>query len=190
MLGEIIWELTKIKENGTIMSENVLTWAKRVKVQRAQSAVMNSLPKTKEFDKIKVSKMHTRTIPEDTCRQRCPQNRHVDSVVAAIHHPPRQCLTYEKTCTECSKIGHFRAVCRSRRTRDMHEVENKTVQDNDRENYIEPVNISSIQINRNCSILTTNLNSQQVRVIYWYHIKLTQVAMVISCQCMYTKIIS
>ena len=26
MLGEIIWELTKIKENETITSENVLVW--------------------------------------------------------------------------------------------------------------------------------------------------------------------
>ena len=28
MLMEIIWELTKIKEKGTIMSENVLAWGK------------------------------------------------------------------------------------------------------------------------------------------------------------------
>ena len=28
MLGEIIGELTKVKEKGTIMSENVLPWSK------------------------------------------------------------------------------------------------------------------------------------------------------------------
>ena len=35
ILGEIIQELTKIKENGKIMSKNVLSWAKRVKMQKA-----------------------------------------------------------------------------------------------------------------------------------------------------------
>ena len=40
MLGEIIWELTKIMENGIIMSENILAWAKRVEAQRAQSTVI------------------------------------------------------------------------------------------------------------------------------------------------------
>ena len=31
VLGETIWELTKVKENGIIMSKNVLAWAERVK---------------------------------------------------------------------------------------------------------------------------------------------------------------
>ena len=35
MLGEIIWELTKVHENEEITSKNVLSWAKRVRVQRA-----------------------------------------------------------------------------------------------------------------------------------------------------------
>ena len=35
MLGEIIWELTKIHVNEEITSENGLSWAKRVKAQRA-----------------------------------------------------------------------------------------------------------------------------------------------------------
>ena len=53
MLGEIIQELTKIHENEKITSRNVLSWAKRVKVQRAQSTIMNSLTEVKEFDKLK-----------------------------------------------------------------------------------------------------------------------------------------
>ena len=51
-------------------------------------------------------------------------------------HPLRQYLTYGKTCTECGKIGHFRVVGRSRRTRAMHEVEKETVLDNDWEPYM------------------------------------------------------
>ena len=35
MLGEIIKEITKVCENEEITSENVLSWAKRVKMQRA-----------------------------------------------------------------------------------------------------------------------------------------------------------
>ena len=52
MLGEIIRELTK-KKNKEITSENVLCLAKRVKAQRAQSAIMNNLTEAKEFDKLK-----------------------------------------------------------------------------------------------------------------------------------------
>ena len=43
MLGEIIEELTKVKVDSIIMSGNVLAWAKRVKVQRAQSTVMSNI---------------------------------------------------------------------------------------------------------------------------------------------------
>ena len=72
----------------------------------------------------------------------------------------------------------------------MHEVEQETVQDNDWENDIELVSIHSIQFNRNCSLLSGTLKCQQVRVIYWYQIDLTQAVTVISCHCTYTKIIS
>ena len=72
MLGEIIWELTNVMENGAIMSANILAWAKRVEVQRAQSAVISSITKAKEFDKIKVLKNTHKTVPEETHSQRCP----------------------------------------------------------------------------------------------------------------------
>ena len=56
MLAEIIRELTKAKESADITSEQVLGWVKRVEAQRAQSAIMDSLTKTKEFDKVKIAK--------------------------------------------------------------------------------------------------------------------------------------
>ena len=59
---------------------------------------------------------------------------------------------------ECSKIGHFRVVYRSRRTRSINELEQETVQDEAREN-IESVSINSVQFNKNCSILTANLKT-------------------------------
>ena len=70
MLGEIIKELTKICKNEEITNENVLSCAKRVKVQRAKSTIMNSLMEAKEFDKLKVVKTYTRKAQEDMCRQK------------------------------------------------------------------------------------------------------------------------
>ena len=46
MLAEIIRKLTKCEENTTIHSESVLTWAKRVEAQRAQTAAICSLHET------------------------------------------------------------------------------------------------------------------------------------------------
>ena len=85
MLGDIIRELMKINDNEKIASKNVLSWAKRVEVQIAQSTIMNSLTEAKEFDKLKVVKTYTGTVLEGRCRQRHLQNR-LAYVVAAI--PP------------------------------------------------------------------------------------------------------
>ena len=69
MLGEIIKELTKACENEEITSENVLSWPKRVKTQRAQYAIINSLTEVREFDKLKGVKI--------TCNK-SPQKIHAD----------------------------------------------------------------------------------------------------------------
>ena len=52
MLGEMIKELTTIRGNDTITSENILPWAKRVEAQRAQASAMSAITEAKEFDKI------------------------------------------------------------------------------------------------------------------------------------------
>ena len=49
MLAEIITELINCEENITIHSENRLTWAKRVKTQGAQMAVISSLQEAKKL---------------------------------------------------------------------------------------------------------------------------------------------
>ena len=56
MPEEIIKELTKVRGVDQITSGNVLAWAKRVEVQRAQAAVMSTITETKEFNKIIVSR--------------------------------------------------------------------------------------------------------------------------------------
>ena len=43
MLDKIIKELTTTNGNDKITSEGVLAWAKRVQVQRAQAAVLNTI---------------------------------------------------------------------------------------------------------------------------------------------------
>ena len=56
ILEEIIKELTTTKNDDHITSGGVLAWAKRVEAQRGQAAVLNTLTKLRQFDKIKLSK--------------------------------------------------------------------------------------------------------------------------------------
>ena len=55
MLEEIIKELMATNNDDHITSGSMLSWAKRVEVQRAQAAVLDSLTESKQFDKIKLS---------------------------------------------------------------------------------------------------------------------------------------
>ena len=56
MLEEIIKELTATSNDDHIMSWGVLAWAKRVEAQRAQTAVLDTVTESRQFDKIKNSK--------------------------------------------------------------------------------------------------------------------------------------
>ena len=81
MLAEIVIELTKIHENTEVTSVKVLYWAKRVDAQRAQSAIMNSLTETKEFDKLKLYKTAYKDSPRRPLAHiKCLQNRHYNIV--------------------------------------------------------------------------------------------------------------
>ena len=86
----------------------------------------------------------TRTPLKQTCRY------------CGSSHPPRKCPAYRKMIAVCKKIGHFRVVCRSRRTRAIINVEQETVQDDAGEN-IKLVSINSIQFNKNHSVTTVSL---------------------------------
>ena len=54
MLDEIIKELTTTKNKDCITSGGVLAWAKRVELQRAQVAVLNTLMESRQFNKIDI----------------------------------------------------------------------------------------------------------------------------------------
>ena len=55
MLKVIIKELTGTKYDDCITSGGVLAWTKRVKAQRAQATVLNTLTESRQCDKIKIS---------------------------------------------------------------------------------------------------------------------------------------
>ena len=50
MMTEITIELTTITKTSDITSEQVLNWARRVELKRAQKVVLTSIQKNKEFD--------------------------------------------------------------------------------------------------------------------------------------------
>ena len=119
-----------------------MAWAKRVEAQRAQSTVISSITEAKEFDKIKISKSAHKDSPRRSTQTRMPMMKTCQ--YCSSTHPPRQYLAYGKRSMKCSKIGHFRTVCKSMRIRAMNEVEQETLQDNTRED-IEFMSIYSIQ---------------------------------------------
>ena len=55
----------------------------------------------------------------------------------------------------CKNIGHFEAVCKSRKAREVNEIENQDEAEED----IEMVSIDSFQFNKNCYVLTANLKT-------------------------------
>ena len=66
----------------------------------------------------------------------------------------------------CQKIGHFKAVCKSRKAKEVNKIEQIENQDEGEE----MVSIDSIQFNKNCSVLTVNLKmpvgSKKIVVAY------------------------
>ena len=55
MLDEIIRGLTTKNNGEEVTSEDMLTWAKRIEVQRAQVAILSNIMESCQFDKIRVT---------------------------------------------------------------------------------------------------------------------------------------
>ena len=55
MLDKIIRELTTKDNNEQTTTQDVLVWAKRIKVQRAQAAILNDITESQKFDKVKLA---------------------------------------------------------------------------------------------------------------------------------------
>ena len=145
MLDKVIRELTTKNNNDQTTSKDVLVWAKRIEVQRAQAAILSDISQSQKFDKVKmVQKPKTRQDIETTCQayHKWPCK------YCGGSYAPRQCPAYGKTCTGCGKMGHFKKVCRSRRDHAVHEVEIEMAQES-QEEEIETMSINSIYLNRN-----------------------------------------
>ena len=156
MLDEIIRELTSRTGNVQMTSEDVLVWAKRVEAQGAQASVLNDITETRAFNKVK--------------KETEPKNTWGREVQVAIHqrwpcrycggsHAPRQFPAYGKMCAACSKMGHFRKVCRSKRNCEVHEVEIDMEPESQAEDT-EIVSINSLYVNRKWSSIMAKLEMQ------------------------------
>ena len=87
MLIEILKELTKTEESTDVTIREVLAWAKRVEAQKAQSAILNSLNKRKDFDKVKAVSGGQRQI-ERNCKHMPKHHKsRVSIIVAPAIHP-------------------------------------------------------------------------------------------------------
>ena len=156
MLNEIIRELTSKTNSEQTTSKDVLAWAKRVKVQRVQASILNDITETKTFDKVKRKPELKNTWGREAniaTHQRGPCR------YCGGGHIPRQCPAYGKMCTACSKMGHFRKVCRSKINCTVHEVEIEMGSDSQGED-IETISISSLYLNRKWSLIMANLEMQ------------------------------
>ena len=82
----------------------MLCWAKRVEVQRAQSAIINSLTEVKEFDRLKKQRIHIKTALEDHPHgQKHLQNSHADTVIAVI--PPDNAWAMGRKAQNATKLA-------------------------------------------------------------------------------------
>ena len=54
MLDEVITELTAKNNNEQTTSQDVLVWAKRIKAQWAQAAILSYITKSQKFNKVKM----------------------------------------------------------------------------------------------------------------------------------------
>ena len=132
---------------------------------------MDSLTKTKEFDRIKIAKgglryngrnmqTHAKVLINKSCSY------------CGSSHPPSQCLAYGKKCADCGKINHFREVHRSRRNTAVHNKEQVPDQCNIEEDHIDTVNINSFIFNGKWLAKTANLkmSSSQVSITIPYKV--------------------
>ena len=144
ILQEII-KLMATKNDDHITSGGVLAWAKRVEVQRTQAAVLHTLTESKQLNKVNISK---RTKDD---KARTPVNWTMQQQPCRYSggiHQLRQCPAYGRMCAECSKVGHFKRVCCSKRSRVVNEMEQERSQEFS-DDEIEIMSINSVYMNKN-----------------------------------------
>ena len=88
MLDEVLRELMAKNSSKQTKSENVLLWARRIKAQRAQAAILSNVTEAQNLTQVKlVQKPRNRQEIETTCQafHKCPCK------YCGGSHTPRQC---------------------------------------------------------------------------------------------------
>ena len=126
MYAQENYKRTITRDDDWITIESVLAWAKRVKAQRDQAAVLNTIMELRQFNKVKVVKKPR----EDStrCQLDLTAQWHLCRYCGRIP-VPRQCLAYGRMCMGCGKTRHFKKVYQSRRDRAVNELEIKESQE-------------------------------------------------------------
>ena len=88
MLDEIVRELMAKNNSRQMNSEDVLLWARQIKAQRAQAAILNDITEAQKFDKVKL-------VQNPKGRQETETTRHTyqrhPCKYCGGSHAPRQC---------------------------------------------------------------------------------------------------
>ena len=131
-----------------ILSEHVFTFAKRIKVQRAQLVVINSLHEVKNFEAI----LQMQKVKQGETKLVIPVKMHTirRCKYCSQVHKPRQSPVYEK-CEQHDKVNHFKEVCRSSKGSTVHNIKKEDEQE--QETDIETLNINFIIFNSNHSTI-------------------------------------
>ena len=105
-MAEIIKELTTIQKTSDISSEQLLEWAKRVKAQRAQRAILTNIQENKKFDTIRCMRQNSENMCDSqTMKRKCQSCGTADKL--------RRFPSLGKKCTRCGKSNHFQMVCKT-----------------------------------------------------------------------------
>ena len=101
-------------------------------------------------------------------RPECLWNKKVVTVVPAIH--PDDAHHMEKVCS-MGKINHYKEVCRSGKNKNMHCID-QILDQCQNEDDTEVLNISSLNFNHKCSVITANLKtlSNHAKVVVPYKV--------------------
>ena len=124
-------------------------------MERAQAAVLNTLTESRQFDKVKIS-MKTK---DDKARAPVSQTTQQQPCrYCGGPHQQKQCPAYGKMCMECSKVGHFKKVCHSKRSRVVNDMEQEMSQEYSKDE-IKMMSINSVYMNKNQSMLTAKVDT-------------------------------
>ena len=106
MMTEIIREQSTIQKTNEITSEQVLSWAIKVEVQRAQKLLTEATIDNKEFNAIKKH--------EKKKNDRDRKEMHNNCKYCGSTHKPSRCSAYGRSCSRCRRVNHLSGYAEAR----------------------------------------------------------------------------